>query len=332
MKKEIGIGLLICLVIIAGFRFFSKSKNTRLIETATATIGNIEEVLTISGQIDASTKSTLRFPLSGKIVWIGISEGQAVKKWQALASLDRTSLAATSTNAYYKYLAADANAKLVEDQVKGHDTDENLTQKNTRVAAQSARDQAWENWKQAEHDLANSTLFSPIDGLAVGVPQLTAGSIISTPTQAEFLLVDPNSVYFSATADQTEVGKLVAGQSGELVLDAYPNMTIPGTVSVIGFSPKTGETSTVYEVKFNLNLQNQNYKYKLGMTGDLSFVAAKKTGVLIIPGKFVKLEGDKKYVYKDTKMKTKTPVETGLETDTGIEIVSGLSEGEVVYE
>lgn len=332
MKKKIGIGLLVCLVIIGGYRYFGKPQNGKKIDSATATIGKIEETLTISGLVDANIKATLRFPLSGKISWIGVNEGQAVKKWQALASLDRASLAVASTNAYYKYLTADANAKLVEDQVKGHDSDESLTQKNTRVTAQSARDQAWETWKQAERDLANSTLFSPIDGLAVGVPQLTAGSVISSPTQAEFLVIDPTSVYFSAAADQTEIGKLVAGQSGELTLDAYPNSPLPGTISAIGFIPKSGETSTVYEVKFNFTSQNPNYKYKLGMTGDLSFVTANKNQVLILPGKFIKLEGSKKYVYKSINKKEKTYIETGLETDGGTEIVSGLTEGEVVYE
>jgi len=52
----------------------------------------IESVLALSGSIDASSKTTLQFQTSGQLAWVGVKVGDKVKKWQAIASLDKTIL------------------------------------------------------------------------------------------------------------------------------------------------------------------------------------------------------------------------------------------------
>lgn len=259
MKKKIIISLCTIAILLLGWKQYSKTKNKKP-EPVKIVIDKTDEKLILSGIIDALIKATVKFPSVGKIVWEGAVEGDTVKKWQALASLDRSALQTAVTNAWYKYLASDANAKQIEDEVKDHDKDESYVQKNKRVTAQTTRDNAYDTWLQAKRDLANATIYSPIDGIVIAK---TANS-----TQAEFVIVDPKSVYFSASADQSEVGRLNIGQTGTLLLDAFPEVPLSGTITNIGFVPKVGESSTVYEVKFKFT---PNDKYRLGMTGDLTF-------------------------------------------------------------
>lgn len=242
------------------WKSYSQSKKNKKSETPTATIEKTEEKLILSGIIDALVKATIKFPSIGKIVWEGANEGDTVKKWQALASLDRSALQTAVTNAYYKYLASDANAKQIEDEVKGHDSDESFVFKNKRVTAQTTRDNAYDAWLQAKRDLANATIYSPIDGIVIAKA--------ANSTQVEFVIVDPKSIYFSASADQSEIGRLNIGQAGTLILDAFPETSLAGFITNIGFIPKSAESSTVYEVKFKLTPSD---KYRLGMTGDLTF-------------------------------------------------------------
>lgn len=332
MKKTITIILVVLGITVFGFRYFSnKSKNIK-VETAKVARGNLKETFTISGEIDARKKATLRFQTSGKLAWVKATEGDSVVVGQALAGLDLTNLKATENTMFYKYKAADANAKQIEDSVKGHDADETFTQKNTRVTAQTARDIAYDNWMLARQDSKNATLYSPITGKIISVTDLAASSYISGSTAFAIQVVDPLSLFFSASADQTEVAGLTEGKMGTLILDAVPDSDILGTIRQISYSPQVGNSDTTYSVSFYFDSKNTNYR--LGMTGDIQFVKNEKNNTLFLPTKFIKNDEDKKYIYncQSKNDKCQIYVETGLEADEGTEIVSGLKEGDVVYE
>ncbi|MBI5452591.1 efflux RND transporter periplasmic adaptor subunit, partial [Candidatus Gottesmanbacteria bacterium] len=100
----------------------------------------------------------------------------------------------------------------------------------------------------------------------------------------------------------------------------------------ISFIPKSGETGTVYAVKFIFPGDNSSYKYRIGMAGDLSFVTKRKENVLYTSSKFIKSQNNKKYVMvKRNGKEEKKEVTTGMETDTDTEITSGVAPGETVY-
>lgn len=326
MNKKYFVAIGIILAIFGVWKYFSSPKIKKIESTKVSRL-DLKEILTLSGQIDADTKATLRFGSAGKIAWINVREGDVVKKWQGIAGLDVSDLKAAQTKAYYTYLAADANAKLVEDQVSGHDKDESLTQKNSRVTAQATRDSAYESWMTAQRAVQTASIYSPIDGIVYSAPSLVAGTYISSPTQAEYQVVDPSSVHFSATADQSEVILLSSLSLGTLSLDAFSDNKFSGNIQRIAYTPKDDEVGTVYEVDFKISGEIPS-QVRLGMTGDLSIVIKEKNDVLALPAKFIKSENGKKYVKTDKKVY----VETGLETDQGTEIVSGLSEGDVVYD
>lgn len=326
VKKKILIilGLLAAIGVVG---FFLMNRNApKKVATAKVLRGDLQTELTISGKVDANEQAALRFQTSGYLTWVGVKEGDYVKKYQTLASLDRDQVQKTMQ----KYLAAYTKDRNSFDQGQDDYKDKIFTDEIKRTLSDNQMDL---NSAVLDVEIANlavkySSLWTPIEGIVVHIENPNAGVNV-TPSSSEIDVVNPKSVYFSALADQTEVTQIAEGKEGDLVLDSYPDKKFFGRVDKISFTPKTGETGTVYEVKFNFDGSNDLSQYKMGMTGDLTFVTDKKTGVLYLPNKFVKSSGGKKYVLVN---KEKVYVETGMETDNAIEIVSGLSEGQTVSE
>ncbi len=332
MKKKILkiiAGVIILAVAYFGYqKFFVEPKAAKKVATITVKRGDLKEELTISGQIRAEQDVVLRFQTSGYLTWVGVKEGDYVKKYQGIAALDQRELQKN----LQKYLLTYKKSRNDFDATIDADKNQIMTDTMKRALDDLQSDLTSSVLDVEIKDLARrfANLWTPIEGLVIRAESPVAGVNV-TPTQAEFEVVNPTTVYFSATADQTEVTKLQATQPGVLRLDAFPDQDITGYITTISFTPNVDETGTVYDVKFGFTKDNSDYHYRLGMTGDLTFVTAGRSNVLILPSKFVKSENGEKYVnlLSDGK-KVKTKVTVGLETDSDVEIVSGLSEGNVV--
>jgi len=335
-KKRYKLILIVAIIVFIGITAYQNlilAQQSKKTASTSVQRGTLEEILTISGTIDAEEKTTLQFQTTGKLSWIGVKEGDYVKKYQTIASLDQRELKMDLN----KYLNTYMNERW--------DLDQLIDDYNYKH--QPVTDHIRRIIEKAQFDLGNSVidveiqdlaiqlsnLWTPIEGLVTRVSIPFAGTNFTLADPAEFEIVNPKTVYFSASADQTEVTKIREGMEGKLTLDSYPETPLPGSVKNISFNPKTDETGTVYAVKFYFPQDNSDYKYRLGMTGDLSFVTQRKDDVLYLPIKFVKSQNNKKYVNvkKNDKLE-KVYVETGMETDNNIEITKGVSEGEVVYD
>lgn len=297
----------------------------------------LEEVLSLSGEIDAHEQVSLRFQSSGLLTWVGVKEGDVVKKNQGIASLDQRDIKMRMK----KYLNTYAKTRIDFDQSKYDNRDVNIG-----GLSKDQQNLAIKSIEKAQYDLNNSVLdvelqslagqyaylTTPIDGIVVKASAPYPGvNIIAT--QAEFVVVNPSTVFFSATADQTDVWKLSQGMKGEVTLDPYPDKTITGEVQSVAFVPKEDESGTVYEVEVKIDGDNNGYVYRQGMTGDISFVLRKKANVLYVPTRYISEEGKKKYVNVVENGSTrKTEVKTGASFDTDVEITSGLKEGDLVVE
>ena len=85
-------------LILLSFLFFRKPAIK--VETVEVVKGDIVEAISASGEVDASQKADLTFQGSGKLAWVGVKEGDTVKKYQAIASLDKREL----TNSLSQYM------------------------------------------------------------------------------------------------------------------------------------------------------------------------------------------------------------------------------------
>lgn len=296
---------------------------------------NLIDSLTLSGEIDALEKVQLNFQTSGLLTWVGVKEGDSVKKFQVLASLDKRQLKNQLTQQLNNYM-------------KNRWTFEQAQQDNkdwqTNGMTDLARDTIKRNLEKYQFDLNNavldveandltlkfSNLWTPIEGLVTKIDSPVAGQNI-TPASATFEVINPKSVFFSALADQTEVTKFKVGQKGTVLLDSYPDSKIEGVITSIAFTPKTGETGTVYELKIGLTIDNSEYNYRIGMTGDCTFIFSEIKDVLVVPSSYIKTNGVSKVTKLVGDKKVMTEVETGVTIEGQTVITSGLNENDLLY-
>lgn len=329
-KKWFKILAVIIILVVVAVVIFS-GKNKKQTEKAVVAKGPISEELVLTGAVSADKHVILYFPTSGKISWVGVAEGQSVKRGQALASLDKTVLNSAYMQALNTYRNYQASAENVLDTVKDHSTDESFAQKATRTAAESARDSAYDAVKAAEYNLNNSTLYAPFAGIVTALSFPNPGVNVSfTDPQVEIL--DPESIYFEVEADQNEVTILKEKMPVSIVLDSFRDKIVTGTVSFVSLSPKMGETSTIYKVKIDLDKNSLgDLKPRIGMSGDARFIISEKKEALYAPLTFVNSDKDGKYVNLG-KMGNKVRVKTGIENEENIEIIEGVKEGDVLFD
>lgn len=327
-KKLLG-GIVIFVVAFLIIRGIVTRRAT--VETTQVKKGEVAEELVLSGEVSADEYTQLSFGTSGKISWVGVKEGQEVKRGQGLAKLDTTNLNADYQRALSDLRSAEASLSRVYDDIKGHSGDETFTQKETRTTSEVAKDKAYEAVTKAKRDLDNATLIAPFAGIVTFVANPFSGvNTLVSQTQVE--LINPQTIYFDVSADQSEVVDLFLGQKVKIVLDSYADEEFEGEVFFISFTPKSGEVGTIYKVKVKfLGTKLDVGKFRIGMGGDARFVISKKDNVLWVPPKFVNSDPKGKYVKRGSKNK-KTYIETGIEAEDRVEVTSGVEEGDVLYD
>lgn len=339
-RKRIIILSLILLIIGIGYWILSQQQSSQTSasnpsqETYVVARKTLRETITISGEMDAQERVTMTFPTGGRLAWVGVKEGDYVAKYQGIASLDQRDVEKRLQSSLNTYMISRWDFEQTKtDNKDAQYRDGDLGDKMKRIVdrAQFGLDNAVIAVELQALAKEYAYLMTPIEGIVTRVDAPYAG--VTVGVTSAFEVVNPATVYFSATADQTEVTKLRTGQKATIIVDAYPDERIGGVISSIAFSPRTGDTGTSYEVKLALKEAPDVMKYRLGMTGDVEFVTKEQTGVFAVPTTFVLSEAGKKYVFvmKDNK-KIKTEVKTGAEGDTDIEIVSGVRAGDVLAE
>jgi len=296
----------------------------------TVTRVNLQQTLTLSGKIEAEEKALLHFQTSGRLAWVGVKVGDKVSAYQTIASLDQRDVQKNLEKKLNSYLKTRWDFEQTQDDYEG----KILTDAIKRILEKSQFDlnNAVLDVEIQHLAVEFAHLITPIGGFVTKVNPQVAGVNV-TPTSSEFEVINPTSIYLSVLADQTEVTKLKEGMKTDIVFDAYPSEHIEGTIKSIGFAPKPDETSTAYEVKVLLATGNEAYRYRLGMTADSTFTIREKPDVLAIPTHFLKRDNGKTYVVTHMRGKLQnTPVTIGEETETLVEITSGLSEGDTIYD
>lgn len=327
--KKYWIIIVIALAIV-GFVFVRSQKptSTKKITHHTVKRQTLTQSLTLSGKIDASEKAALRFQTSGRLSWVGVKEGEKVAKYQSLASLDQRDVKAALQKKLNTYL----DTRYTFDQTNENYQNEIVDDPLKRILDKS---QLGLNSSVLDVEIQHltveyATLWTPIAGIVTSIGTKIAGINI-TPSTAEFTVVNPESIYLSVTADQSEVSKIHEGMLTKLTFDAFPDEQLTGSVSAIAFTPKAGESSTVYEVNVSLPVTNADYKYRIDMTADALFTLSEKPNALAVPTSAITTKDGKHTVQKVSgKSIIITPVTLGDEYDAMTEIKSGLSEGDVI--
>lgn len=341
-KKKVVIGLAALLITAGTAGTISAQKQTaadasKTDHAYTVIRQDLSHSETLSGKIEAEESATVRFQTSGRLARVNVKVGDTIRKNQLLAALDTRDVKNNLQKKLNSYLSERWDFEQTRDtyKVNGRKMQDLIltdTEKRILEKAQFDLNNSVLDVELTNLSLEYSSLVAPISGIVTGVDVPQAGVNI-TPASAEFDIVNPESVYFSVLADQNEVTQIENGMPVSVTLDPYPDATYSGTVTSISFTPKAGETSTVYEVKVSIPLDNHSLRYRIDMTGDATFVMDGRRNVLSIPSSFIRTDaGGSSVTVSVNGKKIRRPVQTGEEFDDKTEITDGLTAGDIVYD
>jgi len=293
----------------------------------TPQIQTIQDTLTLAGSIDSSSVANVRFQNSGKLVWVGVKVGDRVKKWQALASLDKNELKKNLSTQYNDYRTRLGEFQDTQDTYKNTREKYLVTDTISRILdrTQYSLNRSVIDYEIADMAIKEATIYSPLSGIIVAIDQPLAGVNI-TPATATFTIIDPNSLYFKSEIDQEAVTKIKSEEPVSIKLDSYPNLNIESKVTYVAFTPVVGQSSTVYEIRFELPLLNNDLNYRIGMDGDVNIVLAEAQNTLTIPTDAINDDNGKIFVYlkSGSELKRKD-IKIGIENDTTTQVTEGLT-------
>ena len=181
--------------------------------------------------------------------------------------------------------------------------------------------------------LSSPTIYAPISGKVSGL-SLMEGVVLSTEagtttgqTIANIVTDARATVEISLT--EIDMTKVKLNNKVTMTLDALPDKTYTGKVMSIDTvgSVSSGVTSYPAVIVFDTSVP----EIFSNMSVEANIITQTKTDVLVIPSSALQKQNESAYVrvMKNGAEKQVT-VETGISSGTQVEIVSGLSEGDVI--
>lgn len=322
--------IIFILILVIGFIFFQKSKTQNGYETIEIKTSDIQQILEVSGKVDAHEKANLHFAAASRLSWVGVKEGDEVRKWQAIATVD--------TRTLQKQLQADLNSFAKEFNDHDQTLDDydyygqsGISNENRRILENAQYDLNNVVITAEIRDLAIklSSLVSPIKGVVTHIDEPIAGVTVG-PTDL-FQIVNPETLYFLAEVDESDVSLIKEGQTAQIILDAYIDETIQAKITSIDFASSVSDVgNTIYKIKLTLP-NNENIMYRLGLNGDVNIILDQKDSVITIPLEALKYDDDQAFVetYNQNNLERRD-IEVGIEGLEDIEVTNGLTEGDVV--
>jgi len=300
---------LLCVMVIlaaigAGAFFKLKAKEDGVkFKTEKLTKGNIQQVVSATGTVNAVVNVLVGTQVSGTIRQILADYNSPVKQGQVIAQIDPTTFEAQADQARANLLAAKANVKKSEaalldaqrtmnrnrelyakDLIARSDKETSETNYQSALAqvnvskAQVAQTQA--ALKYAETNLRYTKILSPVDGIVVSrnvdVGQTVAASF-QTPTLFN-IAQDLTKMQINTNVDEADIGKVKTDQAVEFTVDAYPDFTFKGNVAQVRNSPINIQNVITYDVV--IKMDNSDLRLKPGMTANVSIIISSKENIL----------------------------------------------------
>ena len=174
-------------------------------------------------------------------------------------------------------------------------------------------------------ELKSGNIIAPFNGV-LGYTGLTEDILVSN--NIVIITIDDNStIYSDIKIPENYASYIKNGLPVEVKIASYKDKIFKGEVDFVSSRINADTRSLLSRIKVN----NKNLDLISGSLLEVS-VKFNLRNSLSVPDTSVMVEGDKSYVYKinDENIANKTEVKTGLRTDENIEIISGLTQGDII--
>lgn len=391
MKKNILRWIIILIILlVVGLVYGKKSgwfgTDLEQVEIAMVETNAIDQLVSATGKIYPETEVKLSSEVSGEIIDLPVREGEQVNKGDLLVRINpdliQSALSqsqAAMQNAQAQHTQAKANEMKAEiafnrnkslfdkgvisaAEWEAIETDYKVAKATVSSAYYNVQS-ALANVKQAEDNLARTTIYSPMDGTVSMLSSELGERVVGTAqmTGTEILrIADLLRMEVEVEVNENDIVKVSLGDKAKINVDAYPRRQFAGEVTEIANSADAdlkADQVTNFKVKIKiipesyqdlLEGQAENYSpFRPGMTATVDIVTMQISETLTVPiGAIVmKEKSDFKtevpelddeqekvesvFVYQNNKV-TLRQVETGIQDNKNIEIKTGLQEGDQI--
>ena len=351
-------------ILVAGW-LYAKGFFTPAIEVQVATITQIYPsqtftVLNASGYVVPQRKAALASKVTGRLIWLGVEEGNQVKKDQLVARLESEDVTAAKNQA----VANVESSRFSLDQAKAELQDATLSLNrnkeliNRGVIARATYDTALARYEKAvaaveaaEANLKASRaaleganisieytmIRAPFDAIVL-TKNADIGDIVTpigaaaNAKAAVVTIADMNSIQVEADVSESNLSKIKLGQPCEILLDAIPEARFRGAVYMI--VPTADRTKATVMVK--IRFIDKDNRILPEMSAKVAFLSRAVTAEEQKPRTAMnqtalvnRKEKKTVFVVKENKA-IETPVTLGEQIGDMIEVLDGVKAGNQV--
>jgi membrane fusion protein (multidrug efflux system) len=279
----------------------------------------LTERLSTTGTVRANEEVEIVSEISGKISSIHFDEGSRVSAGQLLLKIDDSELLAERQRALYRVELAERDEarqkQLLEDGVIAREAyDVALGELNVLRA----------ELQLIEAQLIKTEIRAPFDGV-IGLRSASPGSYLSSQTRIASLK-DLDPVKLDFTVPEKYSGLMQMGDRISFTVGSSDH-TFDGTV----YAVEPGIDTSTRSLRVRARCPNRDGALIPGAFANVTLILQSVANALTVPSISVipELGGKKVFVYEDGVAQPR-PVDTGIRSDTEVQITSGLAEGDLV--
>ena len=356
LLRRVLLALILVAVVVGGFLWTTRAKPV-VVVLKTVDRGNVESTVvnTRAGTVEACLRTRLSTIMGGRIEFLGVKEGDKVKKGQLLLKLWNDDQKAQQTLAEaqrasstqrVKEVCTTAASSLREAERQTSLRARGYVSEAREDAARSEADARRAACDTARADIVQAdarirvtkveqgrmTLYAPFDGTVAKIVgelgEYSTPSPPGVPTPPAIDLIDDSCLYVKAPMDEVDAPKIRAGLPVRVSLDALPKQPLAGKVRRVApyVSAVEKQARTVdVEVDFEMPASG---RLLVGYSADVEIVLGGRQNVLRVPTAAL-VEGARVMVLNaDSGTLEERKVKTGIANWEFTEIVEGLAEGE----
>jgi HlyD family secretion protein len=355
LRRVLPVLLLVALA-VAAFFWFTRAKPV-VVVLKTVDRGNVESTVvnTRAGTVEACQRTKLSTIMGGRIEYLGVKEGDKVKKGQLLLKLWNDDQKAQQTLAEAQRATAMQRVKEVCTTAASsmREAERQTSLKNKGFVSEAREDTARSEanargaaCETARADVAQAaarvtvtrveqgrmTLYAPFDGTVAKIVgelgEYSTPSPPGVPTPPAIDLIDDTCLYVKAPMDEVDAPKIAVGLPVRVSLDALPKQPLKGTVRrVAPYVLAVEKQSRTVDVEVDFE-RPATGNLLVGYSADVEIVLSGRPNVLRVPTAALIEGGKVMLLNSETGKLEERKVKIGIANWEFTEIVEGLSEGE----
>ncbi len=279
----------------------------------------IEDVISAVGALSSKNTSVLSSKVMGRVVYIGVNEGDYVSQGRLLMKIESGEISAQ----LYQAQAAYNNAKLNYNRIKG------LYEEH--AATQMEMDQAQLGLETAEAGLnaakameGYTVITAPISGQIVE-KRINPGEM-AMPGQPLLKIEDNKNLRLEVTMKEQDILAVESGKTVKVGIDAMPGREFKGRVSQI--VPAADARTHSFIVKIDIPSEKGLIT---GMYGKAFFSKGERDAILVPRSSVVTMSGvSGVYIVSPEGSAVFQMVQLGHEYGDRVEVITGLKPGDRV--